>query len=146
METGQCSPGGGLNLSGSTSIAAMIVGTALLGIFALASMSLTESTQMAAEIDELAIQEPELRAINATEDGVSFHVNITNVGDQNIHYDDMWLSIDGSVPFQASQHHNSTSVLFPGEIQYIQISGVGFTSPSRIFVSAMGASSAVAIM
>ncbi len=124
----------------------MIVGTALLGIFALASMSLTESTQMAAGIDEMAIQEPELRVINATEDGVNIHVNITNVGDQNIDYGDMWFSIDGGIPFQASQYHNTTSVLFPGEIQYIQISGTGFSSPSRIFVSAMGASSAIAIV
>tara|TARA_B100001996_G_C18629995_1_gene581319 strand:+ start:195 stop:569 length:375 start_codon:yes stop_codon:yes gene_type:complete len=123
----------------------MIVGTALLGIFALASMSLTESTQMAASIDEMAIQEPELRAINATDDGVTIHVNITNIGDENIDYEHMWFTIDGGEPFQASQHHTSTSLLFPGEIQHIQISGTGLVSPSRIFVSALGATSAVII-
>ncbi|GIS44053.1 MAG: hypothetical protein Ct9H90mP16_11230 [Candidatus Poseidoniales archaeon] len=124
METGQCSPRGGpesewFNKYSRDDCRHRFIGHLCIGI----NVSHGKYPNGSGD-DELAIQEPELRAINATEDGVSIHVNITNVGDQNIHYDDMWLSIDGSVPFQASQHHNSTSVLFPGEIQYIQISGV----------------------
>ena len=130
-------------MGGSVSISALIVGTALLGIFALASLSLSNSALSASEVVGGATDEPEIRLINASESNGVIHLNMTNVGDETISFDQTWLSIDGSLPIRASDYHNQSTILFPGETLHIQLSGTGITSPSRIFVASMGGHSGI---
>ncbi|MEE2748148.1 MAG: hypothetical protein VX473_06770 [Candidatus Thermoplasmatota archaeon] len=130
-------------MGGSVSISALIVGTALLGIFALASLSLNNSALSASEVLEEASDEPEVRLINASESSGVIHLNMTNVGDETISFDQTWFSIDGESPIRASNYHNQSTILFPGETVHMQLSGTGFTSPSRIFVASMGGQSGV---
>ncbi len=130
-------------MGGSVSISALIVGTALLGIFALASLSLSNSALSASEVVGGATDEPEIRLINASESNGVIHLNMTNVGDETISFDQTWLSIDGSLPIRASDYHNQSTILFPGETLHIQLSGTGITSPSRIFVASMGGQSGI---
>ncbi|CAI8412337.1 MAG: Uncharacterised protein [Marine Group II euryarchaeote MED-G33] len=130
-------------MGGSVSISALIVGTALLGIFALASLSLNNSAITASEVLEENPGEPEMRLINASEANGTIHLNITNSGDEPISFDKTWFSIDGSSPIRASDYHTQTTVLFAGEIQHIQLTGTGFTSPTRLFVASMGGQSGV---
>tara|TARA_B110000438_G_scaffold278358_1_gene301829 strand:- start:3158 stop:3559 length:402 start_codon:yes stop_codon:yes gene_type:complete len=130
-------------VGGSVSISALIVGTALLGIFALASLSLSNSALSASEVVGGATDEPEIRLINASESNGVIHLNMTNVGDETISFDQTWLSIDGSLPIRASDYHNQSTILFPGETLHIQLSGTGITSPSRIFVASMGGQSGI---
>ena len=87
--------------------------------------------------------EPEIRLLNASEVAGTIHLNITNTGDESVDFDKTWFSVDGNSPLRASDYHNQTTVLFPGETQHIQMSGTGFTSPARIFVSSMGGQSGV---
>jgi len=131
-------------VGGSVSISALIVGTALLGIFALASLSLNNSAITASEVLEENSDDPEIRLLNASESAGVIHVNITNTGDEAIDYEKTWFSIDGNSPLRASDYHNQTTILFPGETQHIQMSSTGFTTPSRIFVTSMGGQSGVA--
>jgi archaellum component FlaF (FlaF/FlaG flagellin family) len=131
-------------VGGSVSIAALIVGTTLLGIFALASLSLSESTKQAAEAGSESIHEPEIRLINASESSGIVNVNITNTGSETISFDHLWLSIDGDAPIRTSSHYNLTLSLFPGETQHLTLTGTGANSPSRISAACFGAHSAVA--
>jgi len=126
------------------SISALIVGTTLIAIFALASLSLSESTKQAAEISGEVIREPDIRLLNASENSGTIHLNITNVGSESISYDKLWVSIDGETPIRVSNHFLSTTTLFSGETQHLEITGTGITSPSRITAFSMGAHSAVA--
>ena len=130
-------------MGGSVSISALIVGTALLGIFALASLSLNNSAITASEVMEENPGEPEIRLLNASEVAGTIHVNITKTGDEAVHFDKTWFSVDGSSPLRVSDYYTQTTVLFSGETQHIQISSTGFTSPTRIFVSSMGGQSGV---
>ena len=130
-------------MGGSVSISALIVGTALLGIFALASISLNDSARTAAEVLDENLGEPEIRLLNASENGGTIHLNMTNIGDESISFEKTWFSIDGDSPFRMSDFHTQTTVLFPGETQHIQLSGTGSTSPTRIFVASMGGQSGV---
>lgn len=130
-------------MGGSVSISALIVGTALLGIFALASLSLNNSAITASEVFEENSAEPEIRLLNASESAGTIHLNITNTGDEPVNFDKTWFSIDGNSPFRASDYHTQTTVLFPGETQHIQMNGTGFTTPARIFASSMGGHSGV---
>ncbi len=130
-------------MGGSVSISALIVGTALLGIFALASLSLNNSAITASEAAEENLGEPEIRLLNASEAAGTIHLNITNIGDEAISFDKTWFSIDGNPPLRASDYYTQTTVLFPGETQHIQMNGTGFTTPARIFVSSMGGQSGV---
>ena len=125
------------------SISALIVGTALLGIFALASLSLNDSAITAAGVLEENSDEPEIRLINASEVSGVIHLNMTNAGDETISFDQTWFSIDGNLPIRASDYHNQSTILFPGETLHMQLSGTGFTSPARIFVASMGGQSGV---
>ena len=131
-------------MGGSVSIAALIVGTTLLGIFALASLSLNESARTASNVIEEVTNEPEFRLLNASEVSGLIHLNITNTGDEIISFDQAWFSMDGATPLRISDYHNSTSVLFPGETNHLQINGTGVSAPSRIFIACMGAQSGVA--
>ncbi|HJM67521.1 MAG TPA: hypothetical protein QF716_01425 [Candidatus Thalassarchaeaceae archaeon] len=130
-------------MGGSVSISALIVGTALLGIFALASLSLNDSAITAAGVLEENSDEPEIRLINASEVSGVIHLNMTNAGDETISFDQTWFSIDGNLPIRASDYHNQSTILFPGETLHMQLSGTGFTSPARIFVASMGGQSGV---
>jgi archaellum component FlaF (FlaF/FlaG flagellin family) len=130
-------------VGGSVSISALIVGTALLGIFALASLSLNDSAITAAGVLEENSDEPEIRLINASEVSGVIHLNMTNAGDETISFDQTWFSIDGNLPIRASDYHNQSTILFPGETLHMQLSGTGFTSPARIFVASMGGQSGV---
>jgi len=130
-------------VGGSVSIAALIVGTTLLGIFALASMSLNDSAKTASEVMEEVTTKPEVRLLNASEHNGTIHLNITNLGNNQVSYDDAWFTIDGNEPLRISDYHNSTTVLFSGEIYHLQISGTGFSNPSRIYVATMGSQSGV---
>ena len=130
-------------MGGSVSISALIVGTALLGIFALASLSLNDSAITAAGVLEENSDEPEIRLINASEVSGVIHLNMTNAGDEPISFDQTWFSIDGNLPIRASDYHNQSTILFPGETLHMQLSGTGFTSPARIFVASMGGQSGV---
>ena len=130
-------------MGGSVSISALIVGTALLGIFALASISLNDSARTAAEVLDENPGEPEIRLLNASENGGTIHLNMTNIGGESISFEKTWCSIDGDSPFRMSDFHTQTTVLFPGETQHIQLSGTGSTSPTRIFVASMGGQSGV---
>ena len=130
-------------MGGSVSISALIVGTALLGIFALASISLNDSARTAAEVIDENPSPPEIRLLNASEVGGTIHLNMTNVGSESISFEQTWFSIDGDSPIRASDFHTQTTVLFPGETQHIQLNGLGITSPSRIFVASMGGQSGV---
>jgi len=130
-------------VGGSVSISALIVGTALLGIFALASLSLNDSAITAAGVLEENSDEPEIRLINASEVSGVIHLNMTNAGDEPISFDQTWFSIDGTLPIRASDYHNQTTILFPGETLHMQLSGTGFTSPARIFVASMGGQSGI---
>jgi len=130
-------------VGGSVSISALIVGTALLGIFALASLSLNNSAITASEAVGENLGEPEIRLLNASEAAGTIHLNITNTGDEAVSFDKTWFSIDGNSPLRASDYHTQTTVLFPGETQHIQMNGTGFTTPTRIFVSSMGGQSGV---
>tara|TARA_Y100000588_G_C14001032_1_gene815675 strand:+ start:8 stop:409 length:402 start_codon:yes stop_codon:yes gene_type:complete len=131
-------------VGGSVSIAALIVGTTLLGIFALASMSLTDSAKTASEAMEDVTTKPELRLLNASESNGTIHLNITNLGNNEILYENTWFSIDGNEPIRISAYHNLTNILFSGEVHHLQINGLGISNPSRIFVSTMGSQSGVA--
>ncbi|MEE3082465.1 MAG: hypothetical protein VX320_00055 [Candidatus Thermoplasmatota archaeon] len=131
-------------MGGSVSISALIVGTTLIAIFALASLSLSESTKQAAEISGEVIREPDIRLLNASENSGTIHLNITNVGSESISYDKLWVSIDGETPIRVSNHFSSATTLFSGETQHLEITGTGITSPSRITAFSMGAHSAVA--
>ena len=130
-------------MAGSVSISALIVGTALLGIFALASLSLNDSARTAADVLDSGEEEPDIRLINASESSGTIHLNITNTGDEPVSFDQTWLSIDGDTPFRASDFHTQTTILFSGETQHLQLTGTGATSPSRIFVASMGGQSGV---
>ncbi len=130
-------------MGGSVSISALIVGTALLGIFALASISLNDSARSASEVAEESKDEPEIRLINASESSGTIHVNMTNAGDEIISFDQTWFSIDGGLLIRASDYHSQSTVLFPGETLHMQLNGTGFTSPTRIFVASMGGQSGV---
>ena len=130
-------------MGGSVSISALIVGTALLGIFALASLSLNDSAITAAGVLEENSDEPEIRLINASEVSGVIHLNMTNEGDETISFDQTWFSIDGNLPIRASDYHNQSTILFPGETLHMQLNGTGFTSPARIFVASMGGQSGV---
>ena len=130
-------------MGGSVSISALIVGTALLGIFALASLSLNNSAITATGVLEENYDEPEIRLINASEVSGVIHLNMTNAGDEPISFDQTWFSIDGTLPIRASDYHNQTTILFPGETLHMQLSGTGFTSPARIFVASMGGQSGI---
>ena len=130
-------------MAGSVSISALIVGTALLGIFALASLSLNDSARTAADVLDSGEKEPDIRLINASESSGTIHVNMTNTGDEPVSFDQTWFSIDGDTPFRASDFHTQTTILFSGETQHLQLTGTGATSPSRIFVTSMGGQSGV---
>jgi len=130
-------------VGGSVSISALIVGTALLGIFALASLSLNNSALSASEVLEEASDEPEIRLINASESSGVIHLNMTNAGDETISFDQTWFSIDGELPIRASDHHTQSTILFPGETLHMQLTGTGHTSPARLFVASMGSQSGV---
>jgi archaellum component FlaG (FlaF/FlaG flagellin family) len=130
-------------VGGSVSIAALIVGTALIGIFALASLSLSDSARTASDVLEDATTEPEIRLENASEVSGVIHLNITNAGGETVHFDQTWFSIDGDTPFRASDYHSQTTILFPGETQHLQLTGTGFSAPSRLFVACMGGQSGV---
>jgi len=130
-------------VAGSVSISALIVGTALLGIFALASLSLNDSARTAADVLDSGEKEPDIRLINASESSGTIHLNMTNTGDEPISFDQTWFSIDGDTPFRASDFHTQTTILFSGETQHLQLTGTGATSPSRIFVASMGGQSGV---
>tara|TARA_B110000014_G_scaffold263346_1_gene259796 strand:+ start:1427 stop:1828 length:402 start_codon:yes stop_codon:yes gene_type:complete len=130
-------------VAGSVSISALIVGTALLGIFALASLSLNDSARTAADVLDSGETEPDIRLLNASESSGTVHLNMTNTGDEPVSFDQTWFSIDGDTPFRASDFHTQTTILFPGETQHIQLTGTGATSPSRIFVASMGGQSGV---
>ncbi len=130
-------------MGGSVSISALIVGTAFLGIFALASLSLNNTAIIASEILEENSDEPEIRLINASEVGGVIHLNMTNTGDETVSFNQTWFSIDGASPIRASDYHTQSTILFPGETQHIQLNGTGITSPSRIFVASMGGQSGV---
>lgn len=130
-------------MAGSVSISALIVGTALLGIFALASLSLNDSARTAADVLDSGEKEPDIRLINASESSGTIHVNMTNTGDEPVSFDQTWFSIDGDAPFRASDFHTQTTILFSGETQHLQLTGTGATSPSRIFVASMGGQSGV---
>jgi archaellum component FlaG (FlaF/FlaG flagellin family) len=131
-------------VGGSVSIAALIVGTTLIGIFALASLSLSDSARTASEVMDEVMYEPDIRLLNASEVSGTIHLNITNTGGEIILFDQAWFSIDGNTPLRISDYHNTTSVLFPGETNHLQINGTGVSSPSRIFIASMGAQSGVA--
>jgi len=131
-------------VGGSVSIAALIVGTTLLGIFALASLSLSESTKQAAEAGTEVVREPEIRLINASENSGTIHLNVSNIGSESVSFDQLWFSIDGDPPIRASNHYTLTSTLFSGEVQHLELTGTGATSPSRLSAFSMGAHSAVA--
>jgi archaellum component FlaF (FlaF/FlaG flagellin family) len=130
-------------VGGSVSISALIVGTALLGIFALASLSLSNSALSASEVLEGSTEEPEIRLLNASESNGTIHLNLTNAGDEIISFDQTWFSIDGTLPIRASDYHNQSTVLFPGETLHMQLTGTGFTTPTRLFVASMGGQSGV---
>ena len=130
-------------MAGAVSISALIVGTALLGIFALASLSLNDSARTAADVLDSGEKEPDIRLINASESSGTIHVNMTNTGDEPVSFDQTWFSIDGNTPFRASDFHTQTTILFSGETQHLQLTGTGATSPSRIFVASMGGQSGV---
>jgi len=130
-------------VAGSVSISALIVGTALLGIFALASLSLNDSAQTAAEVLDGGSVEPDIRLVNASENSGTIHLNMTNTGDEAVSFDQTWFSVDGDTPFRASNFHTQATILFPGETQHIQLTGTGYSSPSRIFVASMGGQSGV---
>ena len=130
-------------MGGSVSISALIVGTAFLGIFALASLSLSNTAITASEILEDNSDEPEIRLINASEVGGVIHLNMTNAGDETVSFNQTWFSIDGASPIRASDYHTQSTILFPGETQHIQLNGTGITAPSRIFVASMGGQSGV---
>lgn len=130
-------------MGGSVSIAALIVGTTLLGIFALASLSLSESTKQAAEIGNEVVREPDIRLINASENSGVVHLNVSNIGSEPVSYDKLWLSIDGETPIRASNHYTLTSTLFSGEVQHLELTGTGTSSPSRLSAFSMGAHSAI---
>jgi archaellum component FlaG (FlaF/FlaG flagellin family) len=131
-------------VGGSVSIAALIVGTTLIGIFALASISLSDSARTASEVMDEVTHEPEFRLLNASEVSGTIHLNVTNTGGEIISFDHAWFSVDGNTPLRISDYYNTTSVLFPGETNYLQINGTGVSSPSRIFIASMGAQSGVA--
>ena len=130
-------------MGSSASISALIVGTTLIAIFALASLSLSESTKQAAEISGDVIREPDMRLVNASENSGTIHLNITNTGSESISYDKLWVSIDGETPIRVSNHFLSSTTLFSGETEHIQITGTGAKSPSRIAAFSMGAYSAI---
>ena len=130
-------------MGGSVSIAALIVGTTLLGIFALATLSLSESTKQAAEAGTEVVREPDIRLINASENSGIIHLNISNIGSEPVSFDRLWLSIDGDAPIRASNHYTLTSTLFSGEVQHLELTGTGVISPSRLSAFSMGAHSAV---
>ena len=89
------------------SISALIVGTTLIAIFALASLSLSESTKQAAEISGEVIREPDMRLLNASENSGTIHLNITNVGSESISYDKLWGSIDGETPIRVRKKNRN---------------------------------------
>ena len=93
-------------MGGSVSISALIVGTALLGIFALASLSLNNSAITASEVLDENLAEPEIRLLNASESAGTIHINITNTGDEAVDFEKTWFSIDGNSPLRASDYHN----------------------------------------
>jgi|TARA_B110000881_G_C18571137_1_gene515642 archaellum component FlaG (FlaF/FlaG flagellin family) len=130
-------------VGGSVSIAALIVGTTLLGIFALASLSLSDSARTASDVLEEIPREPDFRLLNASSGGGLIHLNVTNVGVETISFEQAWFSVDGGTPLRLSDYHSITTVLFPGETIHLQITH-GAISPSRIFVASMGAQSGVA--
>lgn len=132
-------------MGGSVPIATLIVGTALLGAFALASTALISQTRTAASIDDALPDAPSFQVDNATSNATLVWLNVTNTGDATLDLEHIWFSEDGERPTHLGRLYSDSSFLFPGEtilVEYMH----GGTAPARISLSAYGTSSAATVV
>jgi len=132
-------------VGGSVPVAALIVGTALLGAFALASTALISQTRTAAAIEEALPPTPDFAIDNASANATLLWINISNDGSETLDLDHLWLAEDGARPVPLSDHVSTSEFLFPGETLLVEYAHGG-TAPARVSVSAHGVTSAAQVV
>ena len=132
-------------MSGS-SVAAMIVGTVFIVIFASATVLMVDSINDATIASQVELPDPEITLVSAVWNGAdTLTYTITNTGPEEVQIAHIFITVDNDTPISCSglSPNPNSDYIFPGET--ITASSSFGSSPARVFLVVFEYSSSVAV-